>query len=284
MENYKDLVLENQTGAISVIQENPIDVVQRIGKYQFIYDYKFGGFQMFCIKAPCGSGIAPIRYSKGDIVNVLRFEGNNAIIQNTNYKETTPDAPKSFWSGLNFGDLTKQKEFSIPKEYLQKVDDSTSATIETGINFGANPKPQPIFVIKSIPQVSSDVILEENATFVLNKDFRYNKIDNTNEHIIPDLRILKSGTKVTGNVMKPTLHYNKLKSGVYIDENQFNYLEVKGFTNSNILKIPLSYLIKENSKNNGNVVPVSNDNKKILMIVGAFLVGYVLFNKGKVNK
>jgi hypothetical protein len=33
-----------------------------------------------------------------------------------------------------------------------------------------------------------------------------------------------------------------------------------------------------NNKNNGVILPVEDNNKNLLMIVGAFLVGYLLFN------
>jgi hypothetical protein len=49
------------------------------------------------------------------------------------------------------------------------------------------------------------------------------------------------------------------------------------------LEIPVEYLTKKNPTNiptnSGVVVPVKDNNKNILMIVGAFLLGYVLFGK-----
>jgi hypothetical protein len=238
-------------------------------------------------------------FSKGNVVNVLRFEGNNAIIQNPNYKETAPDAPKSFWTGL-VGDLKNQKEFTVPKDYLQKVDDSNSVTIETGINFGANPKPQPISPIKTIPQVNNDVTLEENANFVLNKDFQYvsgyGSSDCSPDGICtmdmsPKYSILTAGTKVTGRLFKTITTPQKnifTPASVMPNAVEKDFLAVKGYGDKGSINIPIEYLtrdVQNNTNNNsGEVVPVANDNKKILMIVGAFLVGYVLFNKGKVNK
>ena len=301
MENYKDLVLKNQTGAISVIEANPIDVVQRIGKYQFIYDYEFGGLQIMCITTPCNSGFASTKFSKGDVVNVIRFEGNNAIIENPNYKQPAPDAPKiSFWASL--GDTTKQKEFSIPKDYLQKVDDNSPITMQLGSNFGANPKPQPIYVkpiIKELPQVSSDVILEENATFVLNKDFQYVSGYGSSycspdglctDDMSPKYSVLKAGTKVIGRLFKSIANQKVVSAISGVSDSMFRptviekeYLAVKGYGDKGSINIPIEYLTRDvatnTNNNNGNVVPVANDNKNLLMIVGAFLVGYVLFSK-----
>jgi hypothetical protein len=289
MQNYKDLVLENQTGAISVIQENPIDVVQRIGKYQFIFDYSA---DTSTSSDPILFNLNRVNFSKGDVVEVIRFQVGSAIIQNPNYKETAPDAPKSFWSGLNLGG--NKKELEIPKEYLQKVDDSNSATIPTGVNFGANPKPQPISVIKTIPQVSSDVTLEENATFVLNNDFMYVSGYGSSycspdglctADMSPKYSILTAGTKVTGRLFKTiTTPQKNIFTHLSVMPNavEKDFLAVKGYGDKGSINIPIEYLtrdIQNNTNNNsGNVVPVANDNKKILMIVGAFLVGYLLFN------
>jgi len=146
-----------ETG-LSNINLNPIDVVEKLGKYEFIYDYQVPNFSLLNYLQPLQSigftlpstikevasnanMIAPTSiwsgqsfpqpvkfnsepqvgtFSKGNIVNVVRFEGNNAIIENPNYVEPDPNAPKgSFFSSL--GDLKKQKEFTIPKSYLRKV-------------------------------------------------------------------------------------------------------------------------------------------------------------------
>lgn len=314
MQNYKDLVLQNQIGNISMVRpikegisninEFPLDVVQRLGKYQFIYDYEFGGLQLMCIKAPCG-GINPTRISKGDVVNVIRFEGNNAIIENPNYKELAPDAPKiSFWASL--GDTTKQKEFSIPKDYLQKVDDNFPITMQLGSSFGSNPKPQPIEVkpiIKNLPQPSSEVILEENATFSLVKPFTYVASYTKGRPLYelggagmlqyqetPNYETIPAGTKVTGRLFKSIENQKVVSiiSGVsdsIIRPNviERDFLAVKGYGSTGSINIPSEYLTRDvatnTNNNNGNVVPVANDNKNLLMIVGAFLVGYVLFSK-----
>jgi hypothetical protein len=60
-------------------------------------------------------------------------------------------------------------------------------------------------------------------------------------------------------------------------------LAVKGYGSTGSINIPIEYLTRDvatnTNNNNGNVVPVPNDNKNLLMIIGAFLVGYVLFSK-----
>jgi len=319
MENYKNLVLQNEIGNISmirpikegtsVINEFPLDVIEKLGKYQFIYDYSANS------STSSYNMNNWVNFSKGDVVEVVRFQLGSAIINNPNYKEYAPvkynttdsNAPKTgFFSGINFGELVKglnvgnRKELEIPKKYLQKVDDSTSVTIPTGVNFGANPKPQPISIIKPIPQVSSEVILEENATFVLTKDFSYQ----TNEYVNTCPKgvycitggyykqgILKAGTKVTGRLFKTITTPQKnifTPASVMPNAVEKDFLAVKGYGDKGSINIPIEYLtrdVQNNTNNNsGAVVPVANDNKKILMIVGAFLVGYVVFSKGKENK
>lgn len=289
---------------VSKIVAYPLDVVQRLGKYQFIYDYSADNSSSSVF-------ISKVNFSKGDVVNVIRFEGSNPVVENPNYKEPAPidnTTPKTgFLSGLNFAELLKglndgnRKELEIPKEYLQKVDDSTAVTLPTGVNYGANLKPQPISIIKSIPQVSSEVILEENATFVLNSDFQYisgyssvgggyNPDGWKSAPIeMPKYSILKAGTKVTGRLFKTiTTPKKNIFSEATIMPNAMerDFLAVKGYGNTGSINIPIEYLTRDvatttttTNNNNGNVVPVTNDNKNLLMIVGAFLVGYVLFSK-----
>jgi hypothetical protein len=315
MENYKDSILKNEIGnaemirpikgGFSIIDAYPLDVVQRLGKYQFIYDYAvtsiFDG-----LKAPSllktgikkeGSRIGSNGFSKGDVVEVIRFEGSNPVIENPNYKESAPDASKSFWFSL-----TNPKEFIVPKEYLQKVDDSIPVTIPTGVNFGANPKPQPIYNMppfKTLPQLSSEVILEENATFVLTKDFQYVSGGRSGsdscpmcENYTPIYSTLKAGTKVTGRLFR-TFSNQKVISAISGVSNSMirptviekDFLAVKGYGNTGSINIPTEYLTRDISNNTNNnsgvVVPATNDNKNLLMIIGAFLVGYVLFNNSE---
>jgi hypothetical protein len=312
MENYKNLVLKNEIGnaemirpikgGFSIIDAYPLDVVQRLGKYQFIYDYSANSST---------SSINMnnwVNFSKGDVVEVVRFQLGSAIINNPNYKEYAPvkynttdsNAPKTgFFSGVKGLNSGNRKELEIPKEYLQKVDDSTSVTIPTGVNFGANPKPQPISIIKPIPQVSSEVILEENATFVLNKDFQYVSGGRSGsdscpmcENYTPIYSTLKAGTKVTGRLFR-TFSNQKVISAISGVSNSMirptviekDFLAVKGYGNTGSINIPTEYLTRDISNNTNNnsgvVVPATNDNKNLLMIIGAFLVGYVLFNNSE---
>jgi hypothetical protein len=335
MQNYKDLVLENQIGNLqmlepiqdgtSKIDKYPLDVVEKLGKYQFVYDFQVRNpifdnlnlayFTNTGIKKESGSntngtynfdgdGTGLIKglkfnsntvnpnpqvgnFSKGNIVNVIRFDGNNAIIENPNFVLPDPNAPKSIWSSLMV-DLTKQKEFSIPKNFLQKVDDSTPITIQTGINFGANPIPQPVDnYTKPIPQTT---VLEENASFVFNNDFKYvSGFEKLKEGIkigalVPVFSTFKAGTKISGRLIrKPNLTLYRIAQGGVTPPPYNDFLVVNGVGADGFIEIPIEQLkrdIPNNTQNNNSaVVPVKNNNKNLLMIVGAFLVGYVLFNK-----
>ena len=346
MENYENLVLQNKIDnaqmtepikeGISVIEPNPLDVVEKLGKYQFIYDlqfrnpifdnlnlvnltntgikkeggsndngtYNFDGDGTVGLKNLNLSALFPQsvkvnpnsqvgNFSKGNIVNVLRFDtNNNAIIENPNYVQPDPNAPKiGLFSGLNLGlllgDLKYQKEFYIPKNYLQKVDDSAPITTQTGINFGDNPIPQAI--TNYTKPTYQEPTLEENATFLLNKDFEYvsgNEITNDGVKLdsTPIFATLKAGTKVSGKLLrKKNERIYKMAFGGIAPLPYDDYLVVEGYGSTGSINIPVEYLTREiqnNSQNNsGSVVSVKNNNKNLLMIIGAFLVGYVLFNK-----
>jgi hypothetical protein len=155
-------------------------------------------------------------FSKGNIVNVLRFDGNNAIIENINYKAPDPTVVKTVWGEL-LGSVLNKKEFSVPKDYLRKADDTLEPTLLTGINYGANMKPQPIYVmppVKPIPfSPITQTILEENASFVLAKDFEYVSGYGSSycspdglctADMSPKFSTLKAGTKVTGRLFRET--------------------------------------------------------------------------------
>jgi hypothetical protein len=326
MENYKNLVLQNEIGnaqmirpiskdGISIIDAYPLDVVQRLGKYQFIYDYSANS------STSSFNMNNWVNFSKGDVVEVVSFQLGSAMINNPNYKEYAPikynstdsNAPKTgFFSGLNFADLLKgglnegnRKELEIPKEYLQKVDDSTAVTLPTGVNFGANPKKQPISIkpigIGSEP--SSDVILEENATFSLVKPFTYVTSYTKGRPLYelggagmlqyvqtPNYETIPAGTKVTGRLFKSIANQKVISAISGVSNSMIrptviekDFLAVKGYGSTGSINIPSEYLTREittnTNNNNGNVVPVANDNKNLLMIIGAFLVGYVLFSK-----
>ena len=319
----------------SIILENPIGVLEKLGKYEFIYDYQVPNFSWQNLLQPLQSSVnsappsmykegvsnanmiapnkiwsgqsfpQPVKvnsepqvgtFSKGNIVNVLRFDGNNAIIQNPNYVEPDPNVPKLFWLGL--GDLKNQKEFSIPKDYLRKVDDTLAVTVSTGILFGANLKPQPVYnmpPVKTIPiNPVTQTILEENASFVLARDFQYVSgygSSSYNEEsgigtadMSPKYAILKAGTKVTGRLFREVNNTAyKLQMGAIMPPNYNDYLAVKGYGLQGSINIPIEYLTKEAptnvTTNNGVVIAEKDNNKNILMIVGAFLLGYVIFGK-----
>ena len=319
MANLEILNPRSLQEGISIINENPIDSVEKLGKYQLIYDYRrsfFDGIDINTfiynpvsslnqtntfVKEPINPNSQIGVFSKGNIVNVLRFEGNNAVIENPNFVEPNPDEPKiSFITSL--GDLKKQKEFSIPKQYLRKVDDTLAVTVSTGILYGANPKPQPVynqFPVKTIPfNPINQTILEENASFVLTKDFTYSEYISTcppNANCITGgyykQGILKSGTKVTGRLLRREnkIAYKMIANGITFPPYN-DYLVVKGYGQSGSIQIPIEYLKREDSNDNGSVsndgsmMPLNMNNKNILIIVGAFLVGYVLFNKSKSSK
>lgn len=381
---------------VSIIKQNPIDFVEKLGKYELIYDYKVRSFWDTYNLLPQGllggtlvgqpmvkeggsnanmiapSGIwsgqsfpQPVKvnsepqvgtFSKGNIVNVIRFEGNNAIIQNPNYVEPEPNAPKSVGFFSNIGDIKKQQEFTILKEYLRKVDDNLAITVSTGILYGANMKPQDVYDMPPVKPI--DTTLEQNAVFVLTKDFDYVSgsqmiNDGIKSGSIPVFTTLKAGTKVSGRLFSKYIqgfsggYYGSLRPAT-----QQNVLEVKGYGSQGSIEIPIDYLtrflvtvvslvdkkigkcnetgliqtmeynpcrvsavkgetykgyiaggsfyttdgqtfipineykiIEENNvsgvqTNSGEVVPANIDNKKLLMIIGAFLAGYVLFGKG----
>jgi hypothetical protein len=297
-------------------------------------------------------------FSKGNIVNVLRFDGNNAIIQNPNFVEPDSNAPKGFFGSL---DLKNQKEFTVPKEYLRKADDTLAVTVSTGILYGANMKPQPFDnYTKPTPQVTT---LELNASFVLARDFQYVlQYKKLEEGIkigasIPVFADLKAGTKVTGNLIrKPNNTMYRVMVGYPTPPPYNDYLQVKGIGVDGYIEIPIenltrlgisNNLITDNNtivnvislvdkkrgkcnpslmemqqenydpcrvsavkgqtykgyisggsfysidgeaflpineykiieNNSGVVLPVEDNTKNLLMIVGAFLLGYVLFGK-----
>jgi len=47
------------------------------------------------------------------------------------------------------------------------------------------------------------------------------------------------------------------------------------------LEIPVEFLTKKVPTDSGVVVPAQNDNNKILLILGAFIIGYALFSNDK---
>lgn len=335
-----------ETG-LSIINLNPIDVVEKLGKYELIYDYKvsswldtllpqnimFGGSlinnsatvkeggsnanmiamptsiwsgQSFPQQVKFNSEPQVGTFSKGNIVNVIRFEGNNAIIENPNFVEPDPNAPKSgFFSSI--WDLKKQKEFTIPKSYLRKVDDTLAVTLSTGILYGANMQ-QPVIPIppyKPLPNLNPIVsgaqlgqVLETNVTYTISKPFQFTKSYTRGRPLYElggagmlqyeqtaNYETLPIGMEVTGNLIRQKRITGKSINGMPETSIYYDVLLVSGMGQSGQLEIPVEYLTKKIatniSTNSGVVLPVEDNNKNLLMIAGAFLVGYVLFNKGK---
>jgi hypothetical protein len=284
MEEKNIMIRPTQVG-VSNIYENPIDVLEKLGKYEFVYDYS--AVNNLLIKVPNmlkegssnantgfynfdgdGTGRLPVNlqyvaytvnpnaqvgvFSKGNIVNVVRFDGNNAIIENVNYKAPDPTifTEKTVWGEL-LGGVVNKKELSIPKDYLRKVDDTLNATIFTGINYGANMKPQPVYdmpPVKTIPQLSSDVILEENASFVLNQDYRYTKNTYCPPYarcVAPPQFTINSGTKVTGRLIRRNNNDSYTTPAGFITPNTyFTFLEAKGVGVDGSINIPIDYLTR----------------------------------------
>jgi hypothetical protein len=357
----------------SIILENPLGVLEKLGKYELIYDYKVPSFLDSIYTASSSSiGFAlpstikevasnanmiapntiwsgqsfpqPVKvnsepqvgtFSKGNIVNVLRFDGYYAIIQNPNYVEPDPNKPKGFFGAL---DLKNQKEFSIPKDYLRKVDDTLAVTVSTGIQYGANMKPQPVYdmpPVKTFPILTTPVEVATNPNngakpYLVIEEFKlknYYTHWRTGEKHFTEIPIIKGSVvflptfpmqdqydlalqqgklqelpivsvvslvdkqtgkcKTDGALIQNTLYdpCRTVKKG----EELRGYIANGVFTNNqNVIKPQLSFgeykLVQTNSgsgnnKNNGVVLPVEDNNKNLLMIVGAFLVGYVLFGK-----
>lgn len=288
--------------AISDIDLNPIDVVEKLGKYQFVYDYnavpapifynvaqnlnvdqnmfnasiksiqkpvlvKEGGSNANMI-APIWAGLPqnlgqslpqPVSvnanpqvgvFSKGDIVNVIRFEGSNAIIENPNYVALETTNVKPSWISLLSQNVINKSEFMIPKEYLMKVKDNFLVTIQTGINFGANLKPQPVITVKPI----YDTTLEQNATFVLTKDFDYisgyiPRVCPPNElckgGMVEQYSVLKSGTKVSGRLFSKYIQgFSGGIGSAYRPDIQQNVLKVEGYGSQGSIEIPIDYLTR----------------------------------------
>lgn len=336
---------------LSIINMNPIDVVEKLGKYEFIYDYNavpmpimnmsnystvlenqqvsnqvaipqpvtisnssawsdivkqemarsninFGNTlnsynytQPVSVNANPQVGV----FSKGDIVNVIRFEGSNAIIENPNYVALETTNVKPSWFSLLTQNVMNKSELMIPKEYLMKVKDNFPVTTQTGINFGANLKPQPVYNIppvKTIPfNPITQTILEENASFVLAKDFQYISGYGSSScspdgvctaDMVAKYSTLKSGTKVTGRLfreMDNTAY--KMQMGAIMPSNYKDSLAVKGYGSQGSINIPIEYLTKDVSTNSGTVVPVANNNNNLFLIAGAFILGYALFSNDK---
>lgn len=356
-------------GLSNITQDSMLDTVKRIGKYKFIYDYRASSWLdallpqniMFGESLANNSPVVkesglnanmiapreifsgqsfpqPVKvnsepqvgvFSKGNIVNVIRIEENNAIIQNPNYVDPDLNAPKvGFFS--NFGEKFR-KEFSIPFEFLSKVNDSNEVTILTGINYGANMKPNSIAITKPISSSDTTPVGEARnpnngaKPYLVIEEF---KLKNYYNHWRTGLTHFTEIPIIKGSVVfLPTfpmqdqydlaLQQGKLQelpivSVVSLVDKQTGKCKTDGaliqnmladpcrtikkgeelrgyiangvFTNTNqdVIKPQLSFgeykLVQTNS---GTIVPIELNNKNLLMIAGAFLVGYVLLSNGK---
>lgn len=326
MANEINPYVENVKTSGSVIEINPIDVVEKFGKYQFVYDYNaipllfYQNPALIHIKTPNsigffnfdgdGTGLANSNpyigytvnpnaqvgvFSKGNIVNVVRFQGNDAIIENVNYKEPDPKMVKSVW-GEWLGGVINKRELQVPKEYLIKVDDALEPTLLTGINYGANMKPQPVNTTTS-SGTQLGQLLETNVTYTIIKPFTFLK-SYTNVRPLYELGgagmlqyeqkanydTLPIGIEVTGDLMSQMISEKKYFSNMGVPPPP-KYLQdvlvVNGMGQSGQLIIPIEYLTKKATINSGSVVLAQNDNKNMLLILGALLIGYFAFNKSK---
>ncbi len=262
-------------------------------KYTFKYDW-FKNPTIFDMYAGSGSNDS-FAFSKGDVVYATSagvsyatdapVYNNTVWVENVKFNANKPES------------IDNPKTINVPIEYLTLVDNSTPVTLQTGVNFGQNPipvkqggsviLPNPVMplLVKPIPfNPVTETILEENASFYLSKDFQYVSGGRSGsdscpmcKNYTPIYSTLKAGTKVTGRLFKQSQTY---KTSVDIVASQ-QFLAVKGYGSQGSINIPIEYLTKELPTNRGIVVPAENNNKNMLMIVGAFLVGYVLFNKGK---
>ena len=217
-----------------------------------------------------------------------RFPDYNYLdVQNVNY-----DPSKA----TSFSD--NPKTIIVPIDVLEKVDDSTPVDFQTGLNFGQNPQPtsgssvileNPVDVVpvkELAPMSMNETILEEDASFVLAKDFQYvsgygNMVCPAYEAcpqvMVAKYSTLKAGTKVTGRLIRRvTLVAYRLPAGTPTPPpTSEEFLAVKGYGEQGSIDIPLEYLIRDDQ----NVIRLKNDNQKTLLIIGIVVAGYLLFTK-----
>jgi hypothetical protein len=115
-------------------------------------------------------------------------------------------------------------------------------------------------------QLSSDVILEKNASFVLNQDYKYTK----NTYCPPNARcvappqlIINSGTKVTGRLIRRNNNDSYMTPAGFIAPNTYsNFLEAKGVGIDGSINIPIEYLTRLGISNN-----LITDNNIIVTVI-----------------
>ena len=262
------------------------------GKYVFLYDYRTEyGYS----------------YSKGDVVDAveLQMKGfwNNLEVDSEYIRlENLKYNPKDYAYDTD-------KTVRVPLVYLKKVDDSTPKTINTGIGYGNNYRPfqeieSGVSVIKNPFDSMGSILtitLEKNAKFTLTEDFGFYKVKPVRIDKYQSTKgeqvILKKGSEVVGDLIEEPLY---LRIGMD-SKNSRKYLLIKGVSADGFIEIPFDILkpststpstdkpvLSSNefkameSNKNSTIIENSkekNQNKLIIMVIGAFVLGYLLSNE-----
>jgi hypothetical protein len=167
-------------------------------------------------------------------------------------------------------------------------------------------KPQPIYDIpippyKPLPNLDPIIgsmqfgeVLETNVTYIISKPFQFIK-SYTNVRPLyelggagrlqyeqtPNYETLPIGMEVTGNLIRQKRITGKSIYGMPETSIYYDVLIVNGMGQTGQLEIPVEFLTKKVPTDSGVVVPAQNDNNKILLILGAFIIGYALFSNDK---
>jgi hypothetical protein len=248
------------------------------GKYVFLYDYRTDyGYS----------------YSKGDVVDAveLQMKGfwNNPEVDSEYIRlENLKYNPKDYA-------YDSDKTVRVPLVYLKKVDDSTPKTINTGIGYGNNYRPfqeieSGVSVIKNPFDLTMSSILnltlEKNGKFTLTEDFGFYKVKPVRidkyQYTKGEQVILKKGSEVVGDLIEQPLLISR---GMNSKQTR-KYLLVKGVSADGFIEIPIEYLTKDvqNNTQNNNAIENSietkrrNENKTKIIIISAFILGYLLSN------
>jgi hypothetical protein len=322
----------------------PIGTVEEVkpdmGKYRFKYDW-FKNPTIYGVDAGSGSNDI-FTFSKGDVVNAVgigrmwasdAYVPDNRFIKVENVKYD-PLKNSSSTTGISsyfenyLSNLNNPISIQVPINVLEKIDDSTPVTLQTGVNFGQNPqpvvgssvivenpidvvpvevkpyvKPKPYLVVRDfiiysrwenrmgqsgvqeLPYSKGGVIFLPTATHqdqyeIALKDGKLQELPIVSVVSLVDKQM---GKCISDGALYQTMEYNPCRT-VKKGETLIGYIANGVFTNTNqdVMKPQLYVgeyeLIQTNS---GTVVTAKNHNKNLLMIVGAFLVGYLIFSKGK---
>lgn len=174
---------------IEVLEIQPIVKEKPLGKFVFLFDYEttiYTNEAKTIMAQSKGNFILPpnssfnLRYSKGDVVDVVGLGVNsNGIGSTINSDLKIIDVPK-FVKPLCTSLTPYTETCPTPQSYsptitidnslgfLQKVADSTPATLKLGKNFGINPNPkiQPVMPIQTDIKTDAPVVVYgvQNAT------------------------------------------------------------------------------------------------------------------------